>query len=476
MSEGKGFQVKRLIEEGSVNEARKMIDDLTKQAVGENLNGNSSAWAREIELKAGQHLIIHGNTWRQIQHKPQTPHDVLQYSDIVVLHYAAPTCAVRIAELRNAQPYDLEEDPLTASASVTRMIPPVVLLSGSVDEHQRDLNNIVHASPLPSNSTGSRTSYPVWQFFSIHKRNRNSDILRSPVMPDISQVQVFSWSSGVVKKLPVSFGLYYAFFQGSTKGLAKIEIHTTLLTHSSPYDLHSHQDETLFYIFDGTVKARHLVKAPLLHHDTGETHNSSAAASPLFHRVVEEALVHAGELLYVPGSSLHSMSLAKGSVNSTYVCVNWISHRAFKAAEISLAAKKEDPSTVSNNTAPNNNTDSIWKDNSNDKNTNYEEKERTMLPWLIRRPERTDTFLSGRTNGLEVLRGRTNILKPDMQLPDHKDPYDTLLIIERGELLQKPQNKHLGRGDLVFIPAGISHGLLNIGSTDARVLTLEFHY
>jgi mannose-6-phosphate isomerase-like protein (cupin superfamily) len=65
-------------------------------------------------------------------------------------------------------------------------------------------------------------------------------------------------------------------------------------------------------------------------------------------------------------------------------------------------------------------------------------------------------------------------LGPGKEIEDHVDPYEEIYFILQGKGLMRvgPEAQEVGPMDAVYLPAGIPHGLTNIGSEELTILVV----
>lgn len=77
------------------------------------------------------------------------------------------------------------------------------------------------------------------------------------------------------------------------------------------------------------------------------------------------------------------------------------------------------------------------------------------------------------TEFLEKIQCHTTVLKPGGGYKPHTDNYDVAILVLEGEV--KTVGEAVKPLSSIFYPCGQSHGMKNIGNTDAKYLVFEFH-
>jgi len=97
----------------------------------------------------------------------------------------------------------------------------------------------------------------------------------------------------------------------------------------------------------------------------------------------------------------------------------------------------------------------------------------SLLPAASRTSSYADRVLDGPTHFLRRLEVHVTTIAPGDGYDAHVDAHDLGIVVHEGtvEISGLPLGKH----DVMFIPAGTSHGLLNPGPDRARYTVFELH-
>jgi len=77
--------------------------------------------------------------------------------------------------------------------------------------------------------------------------------------------------------------------------------------------------------------------------------------------------------------------------------------------------------------------------------------------------------------GEERLEVHATVTDPGGGYAQHTDAHDVLVLVLYGSVRLPPSEQVLGPGSVVFLPAGVKHGLVNVGSVPSVHYVFEFH-
>ena len=102
------------------------------------------------------------------------------------------------------------------------------------------------------------------------------------------------------------------------------------------------------------------------------------------------------------------------------------------------------------------------------------ETEEVRRRWYVAHGGGMATMLFAATELEGILFIAHAVLKPNKVLESHIDPYEEVYYILSGKGLMKvgDDEQQVTNGDAIWIPCGVSHGLVNNGTEDCLVLVI----
>jgi quercetin dioxygenase-like cupin family protein len=214
----------------------------------------------------------------------------------------------------------------------------------------------------------------------------------------------------------------YSIFSGSTPNLRSLSCHVSVLSPGCcPHPPHQHPEEELLVMLDGAAE---LVVGEA---EGGET---VYPASP-------------GTFSYYPAHELHTLRSASDST-ATYLMLRWIGRGGGKPAVLHAAAWQFD-------------------------------QQRAEVEAVVaeRGGFAARTVFEGATRDLALLHCHYSAVAPGGGYEPHVDEHDVALVLMSGTI--ETIGARVTDHGVIFIPAGIEHGLHNPGSTTASYLVFELH-
>jgi mannose-6-phosphate isomerase-like protein (cupin superfamily) len=211
----------------------------------------------------------------------------------------------------------------------------------------------------------------------------------------------------------------FPLIRGATRAVASMSCHASVLSGGhSPHPPHAHDDEELLIVLDG--------EAELLVANRPDYEGAKAVH------------VSTGDFAYYPAQQHHTLRNPGGSPVS-YLMFRWRGRTAL--------------------------------------GQNF------LRPTVVRAPVRAgsaagESFIVRRvldapTRWLRKLHCHTTRLEVGAGYAPHADPYDVAILVQSGVV--KTLGREVGRGNLIYYPAGELHGMRNVGDEVAHYIVFEFH-
>jgi quercetin dioxygenase-like cupin family protein len=230
-----------------------------------------------------------------------------------------------------------------------------------------------------------------------------------------------SWSSEL--HLPLTEGPKgwkpYWLHRGGSRAVSNLTCHVSILSGGrTPHELHSHPEEELLLVLDGTPQLR--VQEPS---GTLTTHQAGA-----------------GSLAYYPADTLHTLTNASERP-ATYLMFKWTNDTpATGSGELPIQLHRCLP--ISD--------DGI----------------RPGKSW------RSQRIFEGQTRWLDRLQCHTSTVNPGGGYEPHADAHDVAVVLLTGSV--ETEAGTLKPFDVAYIEAGEPHGMRNPGPNQARYIVFEF--
>lgn len=210
----------------------------------------------------------------------------------------------------------------------------------------------------------------------------------------------------------------YHIFNGTTANLEHLTCHASVLAPgSSPHPPHTHKEEEILVVLQGEAE----VVLPEIPEEKGRRKR-----------------LKRGDFVYYPAHFQHTI-VGAGQQPVNYLMFKWFNDYPSPIEQLPFQL-------------------------------------RHGLPDEAHREDRAIKYgilFEGPTTSLRKLHCHTSVLKPGASYAPHVDPYDVAILVLEGQV------ETLGRtvfsNQVIFYPAGTSHGMANPSEDIAKYLVFEFH-
>ncbi|MCW5717119.1 MAG: cupin domain-containing protein [Bauldia sp.] len=212
---------------------------------------------------------------------------------------------------------------------------------------------------------------------------------------------------------------YHPDFDGSTANLRHVTGHVSVLAPgATPHPPHVHQEEEILLVLDG--------EAEIVHPRTADD------GQPELH------LLGPGAFAYTPAWRPHTLRNPSADRSVTYLAYKWAGRARAAHGALPSQAVRPDWTTPFHGAG-----------------------------------FRTRKVFEGATGYLARLHAHVTELDPEAGYAAHADGHDVAIIVLAGRIAVR--RRAIGPGGMVFLPAGVRHGMKNLGEGTARYLVIEFH-
>ncbi|KAL6066802.1 hypothetical protein QOT17_009383 [Balamuthia mandrillaris] len=392
------------------------------------------------DMSNGEFIVFQGQTW----HGSVNPTG--ESRDAMVIQYMAGHCVVR-RPMEYNPPY-----------RVYSLMPPTIWITGTLDEDFSKMNNVL----VPTNYEAFSEHIPRFFRPGLRLSSLYHDSLeegspsaveaplpRSAHRPPLADTSVFHLSQ--LHQTNTS----YTLLDTKTPVLDRLHISRHILQRfATPHPPHLHPEAELMYVTEGEVR---ITRLPVPgKYDWGPFTEEERQVFP--EELPEETIAKKGDIIYHPANLAHTIT-GLSSPHSSYLSI-----RFFKEEKTTNRSATTLPPLIVKRALG---------------GTSGGLGSATILRAMNLATQtqsvKEHVFITAPTETLSELQGHAFRLPKGKSLSAHVDAHDALLLVEKGQATLLPGGERLEVGDVIYAPAGRSHGLRNDGKTTYQQVAIEFH-
>ncbi|KAL6047850.1 hypothetical protein QOT17_021417 [Balamuthia mandrillaris] len=392
------------------------------------------------DMSNGEFIVFQGQTW----HGSVNPTG--ESRDAMVIQYMAGHCVVR-RPMEYNPPYQ-----------VYSLMPPTIWITGTLDKDFSKMNNVL----VPTNYEAFSKNIPRFFRPGLRLSSLYHDSLdegspravEAPLpgtahRPPLEDTFVFHPSPQLLQT-----NSSYTLLDTKTPVLDRLHISWHVLQRfATPHPPHLHPEAELIYVTEGEVR---ITRLPVPgKYDWGPFTEEERQVFP--DELPEETIAEKGDIIYHPANVAHTIT-GLSSPHSSYLSI-----RFFKEEKTKRSATTLPPLIVKRalgGTRGGLGSATIL---------------RAMNLATQTQSVKEHVFITAPTETLSELQGHAFRLPKGKSLSPHVDVHDALLLVEKGQATLLPGEERLEVGDVIYAPAGRSHGLRNDGKTTYQQVAIEFH-
>jgi quercetin dioxygenase-like cupin family protein len=355
--------------ERGVERAMRSTEEVLKWAQ----NCNSRCSVERAIAQNGSALFFHGKIWHGSHNRSNQPRTA------ILLQYATPDAKIRIPD---SSQYDWPFRQLKLPK------PPCILVTG---DDGFGINRIIPGPP--------------------------SSRIKTRLILSSSRIQQLTLPLPLPES--VNWKPYY-IFNGKTAEIDHITCHVSALRQGfTPHPPHTHKEEELLIVLDGTVD---VILPEIVSQNGNDRHR-----------------LQKGQVVYYPAHFPHTLETT-GNFPASYLMIKWYNQGPKKKETLPFIL-----STIFDFEKPENPANQI----------HYQ------------------TLFEGPTESLQKLHCHCTIIKPGASYAEHIDPYDVAIFVFEGTI--ETIGQRVEAGGVVFYPSGRPHGMSNPTKELAKYVVFEFH-